>query len=519
MKRAFFVFAFFSLLGCNHIRWEKTTDGTYIYGDLPNNKDIVWEGKTLGPLATGRGDVVVLDKNGVEKKRETVETKLGAISDFKYVPITIGQYLGGKKKDLPQGFGSLVKNDSLYLGTFKKGVLDCGSVQVFALRKTDAVPCFIGTYKNGKAKGFGRKYANGILAYEGNFKRGRKEGLGREYVDGQLVFDGSFKNGLRNGPGKEYHNGALIYEGEWRKGVRNGYGTAYNDRGVMVYEGSWSSGLYDGKGKLYENGQCLEGKWDEGRLTKTISTSVFKEIGSATRMWFSDLDSLNVSAVTASTEQSALPSSQIEFIEQLNDEIETYLTEEFDSRVEKRFGFWHLLRMIVQPWFKSDIKRANAAQEYFCKNVNSREIENLINAKIDYYNESSTGDKLNYIKLDKLPDGSIVDTDTAIKVFEREAMETTDVLVGLFLDILICTIIGFIIGFIIGLSLGYVPSFIWIVDVSMAVIAFLVGLYLSVFRTTAISLELESAIRQMLVDNYMQFLDAQNVILQMIGLL
>ena len=75
-----------------------------------------------------------------------------------------------------------------------------------------------------------------------------------------------------------------------------------------------------------------------------------------------------------------MPDSQVEFIEQLSDEIESHTERVFSTkRVEKRFGFWHLIRMVVQPWFKSDVKRANSAQKYFCKDVDSREIENLIN--------------------------------------------------------------------------------------------------------------------------------------------
>lgn len=52
----------------------------------------------------------------------------------------------------------------------------------------------------------------------------------------------------------------------------------------------------------------------------------------------------------------------------------------------------------------------------------------------------------------------------------------------------------------------------------MGIIAFGIGLYLSVFRTTALSLELEASIKQMLVDNYMLFIDSQNVITQLLGL-
>lgn len=195
------------------------------------------------------------------------------------------------------------------------------------------------------------------------------------------------------------------------------------------------------------------------------------------------------------------------------------MAESFDKRVDKRFGFWHLPRMIFQPWFKSDIKRANSAQRYFCKNVEAKDMQDLINAKIDYYNENSSGDKLKYIKLEQIPDGAIVNTDTAMKVFEREAMETTDVLVGILADILICWVIGVIIGLIIGFFIPALFPYVGWFDLALTVIAFLVGLYLSVFRTTAVSLELEGVIKQMLVDNYMQFLDTQNIILQMLGML
>ena len=52
-------------------------------------------------------------------------------------------------------------------------------------------------------------------------------------------------------------------------------------------------GVFHGKGKLYEHGQCTEGKWEAGRLTKSISASVFEE-GQCHKMWLSNPDSLNL---------------------------------------------------------------------------------------------------------------------------------------------------------------------------------------------------------------------------------
>ena len=506
-------------VGCSHAQWVETTDGSLIYGDLPTNKDVVWTGETIGPLASGRGDVVILDKDGTEKSRTAVVVNQGAISDFNYIPLENGVYLGKRKKNVPNGFGSLIRKDTLMLGEFKEGELYSGNVSIYALNGKEATPCYLGVFKNGKPHGVGRIFKNGNLAYEGSLKKGNKHGIGKEYENAELVYDGSFSNGRRNGEGKAYSHGILIYEGSWHKGNRDGQGIKYNDHGLIVYSGGWKNDVYQGKGKLYENGQCIEGKWDDGRLIKSISTSVFEEIGSATKIWLSNKDSLKLGSTSEVLQSNSIPSSQIEFIEQLNEEIETHLSASFDKRVEKRFGFWHLPRMIIQPWFKSDIKRANAAQSYFCKNNEAKDIQTLINAKIDYYNENSAGDKLDYINLEAIPDGAIVDTDTAMKVFEREALETTDVLVGIILDIAIAWILVIIISYIL---LPLFPSAFGvckIIESILGVIAALIGLYLSIFRTTAISLELEGVIKQMLVDNYMHFIDSQNIILQMLGML
>ena len=519
MKGRYLILVCFVAASCSRAQWVETTDGLYMYGKLPKNQGVVWTGGSIGPLADGNGDIIVLDDDGAEKSRTTASVIQGAVSDYSYIPIENGSYLGKRKKNIPNGFGSMIRQDTLRLGIFKKGKLYSGEVGIYVFDGKTLIPCYQGAFKKGKPDGIGREFKNGALAYEGSFKKGAKHGIGKEYQGNELVYDGAYSSGQRNGPGKEYYNGALMYDGTWHKGARDGQGTQYNDRGIMVYSGGWKNGLYQGKGKLYENGQCLEGKWDDGRLTKSISTSVFKEISSATKIWLSGKDSLNLSSSTEDLKNKELLSSQVEFIEQLNAEIEAHLAENFEERVEKRFGFWHLPRMIFQPWFKSDIKRANAAQSYFCKKNEAKDIQTLINTKIDYYNENSGGDKLNYIKLEAIPDGAIVDTDAAMKVFEREAMETTDVLVGILTDILICLVIGVIIYFIIWFFIpALIPYILWI-NLALTAIAFLVGLSLSVFRTTAVSLELEGVIKQMLVDNYMQFLDSQNIILQMFGML
>lgn len=482
------------LISCNKVQWRTTSDGKYIYGKLPKGKEIVWTGHHIGPLVSGKGHISILNDKGEEHSREEVTATLGAIEGYNYTPMPDGRYLGERKDNIPHGFGVLVINDTLFIGNFKKGLLHSDNVFIWQIQGETAIPVF-----------------------KGGFKKGEATGIGIEYHDGELKYEGGFKNGKYHGLGKEYSESMLIYEGEWSNNLRNGHGVEYNKRGVEIYSGGWKKGVYNGKGRLYENGKCIEGKWNDGRLSKSISTSFIEELGNATKVWFSNKDSLNLQTSASQDNEMILPTSQMEFIEQLNVEIEEHLTAQFKERVEDRFGFWHLPRMLVQPWFKSDIKRANYAQKYLCQKVKATDIEKLINAKIDYYNQSNSQNNLNYISLDKIKDGDIVNTDIALKIFEREAMETTDIVVGILVDILVCFVIAFIIGFIIGLFFPILLPYVGIVDIIMIIASICIGFYLSIFRTTTISIELEATISRMLVDSYMQFLDTQNVIFQMIG--
>lgn len=492
MKRLLLLItAILALASCTKPHWVQTNDGKYIYGKFKDKYDIVWDGPANAVLADGNGTLSFYNDEGLLKESIKVSTKLGAVSDYSYVTTEVGSYLG-EKKGLPNGFGVLMKDNTVSIGYFKKGHLHKGNFQKYSVVDGQLQPLMFGFMKKGKVNGVGEEYSKGVLVYKGGFKKG-----------------------LRNGIGQAYENGEVIYNGAWKNGKRHGNGTQYKNGGLIAYEGEWANDQYDGRGKLYENGICQEGRWEDGRLTKSISTSAFSELAKATKKWFSS-DTL---AIEEKIAQESLPvaTSQMDFIEGLDADLREHLQTNFDKRVDKRFGFWNLLRMIFQPWFSSDVKRATSAQKYFCKDVSSKEIQNFINEKVDYYN-STASEKLSYVKLDKLPNDAVVTTDVALKVFEREALETTDVGVGILVDIIVCVVIAFIIVFIIGAFIPQLLPFVGLVNIIMGIIAFGIGLYLSVFRTTALSLELEASIKQMLVDNYMLFIDSQNVITQLLGL-
>lgn len=509
------IFLLIFAIGCNKAEWIKTANGVYLYGNIPNKGNMIWEGATTGPLAEGEGLLVTLNSNGSVNSKVKYNTFLGVVDSFQYITTPFGKYLGNKHNDILNGFGVLIRNDTLFIGSFNEGEL-CGHSQIYSNIESTPHPCYIGKMKNGIPDEIGKIYTDGLISYEGTFDSGLKEGLGHEYISGKLVYSGTFKNDYRHGKGREYIDGNLVYDGEWSKGLRHGKGLAYNSKGLLVYSGNFKDNKYHGKGLLYKEGECVEGKWLDGRLVKSISTSVFNQVSDATKALFSNLDSLNITT-TPEVNKHEYPESQLQFIEQLHIEVEEYIAKEVEIRVSKRFGFWHLLRMVVQPWMISDVKRADNAENYLLKNIPADKVQNLINAKIDYYNESTDTGDLQYVNIEKIPNGSIVSNDVAIKIFEREALETSEILIGVLLDILLCFIIAFILGFIIGAFIPGLLPFVGIIDTIMLVLSIGIGIYISIFRTTVVSMELENQICEQIVNNYMQYIEIQNIVIQMIG--
>lgn len=520
VKTVFLVSVLFAFMGCNKPKWQQTLEGHYYYDKTQSGYQYSWQGQCFGDLINGKGTMVIYDKEGAEVEKKKMETYFGANTQWPYLPIKDGKFLGEtNKNNEPNGFGVLIKDDEIVIGTYKKGKLDKGMAKVYKVdKKGQAIPIYNGSMKKGLYDGSGELYENGEKVYSGWWRKGVKNGMGKEYKDGKLVYDGSFKNGERFGMGKEYKDEKLVYEGEWEKGKYDGTGTSFRESGIVWYDGEWKNGLYHGKGKLYENGKCIEGKWRDGRNEKEISVTTFEQVKRTTKQWFGrgDEDAQGDDQLDGEVE---MAKSEQEFVESLSSDLNEYLEKEFKARVDKRFGFWHIFRMCLQPIFRSDMKRADFAQDFFVKNLTPKEIETYINVKIDNYNSHGKSAKLHYVKINDIPKNAIVNSDVAIKVFDREALETADAISDVLVTILIVWIVGFIIGFIIGLFIPELLGYVGIIDFALGIIAFVLGLCISVFHQGPMAIEMENAIAQMLVDNYLSFLDSQYLIEQILGLL
>ena len=83
------------------------------------------------------------------------------------------------------------------------------------------------------------------------------------YPDGILKFEGSYKNGKANGYGRSYYQtGRLQYEGMWTDGKYDGKGTLFDENGKEVYSGEWSNG--------HQAGAVFQKKYDSNVESKEL---------------------------------------------------------------------------------------------------------------------------------------------------------------------------------------------------------------------------------------------------------
>lgn len=103
-----------------------------------------------------------------------------------------------------------------------------------------------------------------------------------------------------------------------------------------------------------------------------------------------------------------------------------------------------------------------------------------------------------------------------MKILEREAMEVTDGLIGVLLDIIICLVIGFIIGFIIGLCIPVLIPYCAVIDTVLGVVSIIAGIIILFVYGSPVMDQMEIEIKQMLIYNFQLYLDSQNIFQQIL---
>ena len=199
-----------------------------------------YEGNFLESKFHGDGRLFTPKGWIIQGKFEQGDIKLGIIENFENK-----KYKGCLANLEPNGEGCEESEDYIYSGEFLKGK------------------------KHGKGK---IEWKDGTW-YEGNFIAGRIEGKGKKHFL-ENDYEGDWKANRMHGLGVLIWPNGDRYEGGMVLGYQEGYGVFKS--ASRKYSGHWKSGKEHGNGKLEENGEILEGFWDNGEL-ENKSSIVYEE--------------------------------------------------------------------------------------------------------------------------------------------------------------------------------------------------------------------------------------------------
>ena len=280
---------FFIISACSNIsdiwkecNWVNDTNGIKLW--TPINEDATtytWKGQSWNSYAHGKGTITIYDANNNIIKQDTATAYYGAMSKWHIKDVPNGKYVGEVYEKTMDGFGILVKKDSIFVGQFKNSIPN-GRLDWYVNNRL----CYTGNWENGSFNGEGTLYKedgtettgiwkNGAIYekmvdittevghYYGYMVDGKPSRRGiMEYADSS-VYDGEWKNGKFDGEGIFCNNKDSI-AGEWAEGKLDGYATHISED--FSYQGEYIDGVPYGYGTvLFADSTFYSGWWENGK--------------------------------------------------------------------------------------------------------------------------------------------------------------------------------------------------------------------------------------------------------------
>eukprot|EP01128_Nolandella_sp_AFSM9_P012250 TRINITY_DN909_c0_g1_i1.p1 TRINITY_DN909_c0_g1~~TRINITY_DN909_c0_g1_i1.p1 ORF type:complete len:1312 (+),score=310.70 TRINITY_DN909_c0_g1_i1:295-3936(+) len=219
-----------------------------------------------------------------------------------------GSYIGDWNDGIREGVGSLMVQNNLFKGCWRRDVFHGRGQMIYAagdvfhgtwvdglqdgpgrIVKSDGTQItasyhrgkrtglgmieysngdvFVGTFAEDHIHGEGRLQQKSGLVYEGNFRHGRFDGVGKLTLPNGTTYVGEFHGGSRHGKGTLQMFSGAIYKGSFENDKRHGLGVSVEIDGSQ-YSGSWVNDLPHGEGdKIYAGGldaQVYSGEWHNG---------------------------------------------------------------------------------------------------------------------------------------------------------------------------------------------------------------------------------------------------------------
>lgn len=180
------------------IKLEQTPPNTSHYSQ-PTSKSSVSPSFELTPGVIGIVLAIALLVFGGPKLLSWSTSSVSAIfdtvtfsmtkSEVSKVSYDDGIYIGEVDNDKPEGYGRLLVNDEMYIGSFENGKLTNSGV----LMNEKFEWTYIGSFNKNRFHGLGSLKNDDGSIYIGEFKKGRKHGLGAEYLLGEKVYLNEYK--------------------------------------------------------------------------------------------------------------------------------------------------------------------------------------------------------------------------------------------------------------------------------------------------------------------------------------
>ena len=302
---------FFIISACSNIsdiwkecNWVNDTNGIKLW--TPINEDATtytWKGQSWNSYAHGKGTITIYDANNNIIKQDTATAYYGAMSKWHIKDVPNGKYVGEVYEKTMDGFGILVKKDSIFVGQFKNsipngrldwyvnnrlyytgnwengsfngegtlykeddtettGIWKNGAIYEKMIEYSDSLGYYYGYFSNGKFKGY-LNICTEEVTYEGDFFEDYPEGFGSALFDDDSYYSGYWNKGKKSGYGDYVYPNSDCYFGDWLNDMQDGFGSYYFANGDS-YVGQWKNGLQHGEGRYESTNFTYIGNWEEG---------------------------------------------------------------------------------------------------------------------------------------------------------------------------------------------------------------------------------------------------------------
>jgi len=234
---------------------DPTTDcQVWSYGDTTDGEIVTWSGSCSQKKATGRGVLVVHDKDGLLAvyDGEMLSGKGNGFGILTFRNDETGEfdrYLGSFQDSQPMGLGIFESSEGWRMEAIFEGSFDSGAgtlkLDADKNKGTDAV--IRGKFKDGKLTGpalIFYEMKNGET-YFGDMEDSKRQGNGTLIHANDDSYVGEFENGVADGLGVYESADGSITLGEFVAGSPNGANTYISTEGE-TYQGVFVDGTPDG---------------------------------------------------------------------------------------------------------------------------------------------------------------------------------------------------------------------------------------------------------------------------------